>query len=200
MRLTNSSTSSGLDADFVLDAGKSAEFGLDDDAVIMGILHDLTGQGDIILKALGGSVDHNGGEAAVDAGFAELERVAVVKVQRDGDLGVLDDGGLYQLHQIGVVGIGARTLGDLQDNGALELTGRFGDTLNDLHIIDVERADGVSTVIGFREHFFRRYQWHFTKSPFLFHSARCIFVKNASLQIIVLIISSNISIIKKHIS
>ena len=124
----------------------------------------------------------------------------MVKVQRDGDLGVFNDGGFNQLDQIGVVGIGARTLGDLQDNGALELPCRLGDTLNDFHIVDVERADGVSPVVGFREHFFRRYQWHFTKSPFLFHSARYIFVQNASLQIIVLIISSNISIIKKHIS
>ena len=124
----------------------------------------------------------------------------MVEVERDGDLGILDNGGLDQLDKIGVVGIGARALGDLQDNGALELSCRLGDSLNDLHIVDVERADGVSTVIGLREHFFCRYQWHFTKSPFLFHSERYIFVQNASLQIIVLIISSNISIIKKHIS
>ena len=53
-----------------------------------------------------------------------LEVGAVVQMQGDGDVRALDDGSLDQLHQIGVVGIGARALGNLQDDGSLHLAGR----------------------------------------------------------------------------
>ena len=147
-----------LDTNFILDAGKRAQLGLDDDAVIMSILHDLTGQGDVIFKALGRGVDHNGGKAAVNAGFAELEGIAVVKMKGNGNLRVFDNGCFNELDQIGVICISARALGYLQDDGALQLPCRFGDALNDFHIVDVERADGVSPVISFLEHLFRRYK------------------------------------------
>ena len=160
------------DVHLVLHAGQRAELSLDDDAVIVGVLDDLARQGDVVLEALGGSVDHNGGKAAVDAGFAELEGIAVVKMQRNGDLRILDDGRLDQLDQIGMVRIGARTLRNLKDNGALQLSRSLGNALNDLHIVDVERADGVSPVIGFREHFFCRNKCHFPFSPFLKHYER----------------------------
>ena len=81
-------------------------------------------------------------------------------MQRDGDIGALDHSGLHQLHQIGVVGIGAGALGHLQDQGSLLLLSSLGDTLNDLHVVDIERADSVSAVIGLFEHFSGRYQWH----------------------------------------
>ena len=41
------------------------------------------------------------------------------RCRHDGDVGALDDSGLHQLHQIGVVGIGAGALGHLEDQGAL---------------------------------------------------------------------------------
>ena len=88
-----------------------------------------------------------------------LKAVAVVQVQADGQAG-LNDGGLHQLDQIGVVGIGAGALGDLEDQGSVDLFGRFGDALDDLHVVDIERADGVTAVIGLLEHFGGGYQWH----------------------------------------
>jgi hypothetical protein len=39
-----------LDIDGILNAGQCAQLGLNDDAVIVGILHDLAGQRDIVLK------------------------------------------------------------------------------------------------------------------------------------------------------
>ena len=115
----------GGDLDLVLDAGQSAQLGLDDHAVVVGILNDLAGDRDVLLKGLGGAVDHDGGEAAVDAGLAGLEVGAVVQMQGDGQIsGSLDDSSLDQLHQVGVVGVGAGALGDLQDHGSLLLAGR----------------------------------------------------------------------------
>ena len=126
----------------------------------MGILDDLAGQGDVVLEAVGGAVDHDGGEAAVDAALAGLEVGAVIQMQDDGDIRVLDDGSLDQLHQIGVVGIGAGALGNLQDHGSVLLLASLGNALHDLHIVDVERADGIAAIIGFLEHFSRSNQWH----------------------------------------
>ena len=121
-------------------------------------------------------------------------------MQGDGDLRILDNGGLDQLYQIGVIGISARSLGHLQDHGAFQFARGLGDALNDLHIIDVECADRVSAVISFPEHFFRCYQRHFSILPFSFFMQYAFLVKIAYLQINNLIISSNKVIIKKYIS
>ena len=75
------------DLDLVLDAGEGAELGLDHHAVVVGVLNDLLGDLDVLGKGLGGGVDHDGGEAAVDAGLAGLKVRAVVQVQHDGDVG-----------------------------------------------------------------------------------------------------------------
>ena len=75
------------DLDLVLDAGQSAQLGLDHNAVIVGILHDLLGDLDVLGKGLAGSVDHDGGEATVNAALAGLEVRAVVQMQNDGDIG-----------------------------------------------------------------------------------------------------------------
>jgi hypothetical protein len=47
----------------------------------------------------------------------------------------------------------ARALGDLQDQRSPQILRGFGDALDDLHIVDVERADGVSARIRLFEHF-----------------------------------------------
>ena len=149
----------GRHIDLVLHACQSAQLGLHHYAVVVGILHHLLGDLDVLLKGLGGGIDHHGGETAVHAGLAQLEAVAVVQVQADRQAG-LSDGGLYQLDQIGMVSIGPSTLGDLEDQGGVDLFGRLGDPLDDLHVVDIERADSVSAVIGLFEHFSGRYQWH----------------------------------------
>ena len=91
------------DLHFVLDAGQRAELRLDDDAAVMRVLNDLLGDLDVLCERLGGGVDHNGGEAAVDAGLAGLEVGAVVQMQNDGDIGAANYGSLDQLDQIVVV-------------------------------------------------------------------------------------------------
>ena len=44
--------------------------------------------------------------------------------------------------------------------GALHLLAGLGDALHDLHIVDVEGADGVAAVIGLLKHFLGCYQCH----------------------------------------
>ena len=127
--------------------------------MVVRIFDNLAGDADVLLKGFAALVNHDGGKAAVDAAFAQLKAVAMVQMEADGETG-LDDGGLDQLHQIGVIGIGTGTLADLQDQRSIEVLGSLCDALHDLHIVDIERADGIAAVIGLFEHFFRCYQWH----------------------------------------
>ena len=106
------------------------------DAVVVRVLDDLLGDLDVLCEGLGGSVDHDGGKAAVDAGLTGLKIRAVVQMQGDGDVGALDDGRLHQLHQIGVVGVGPGALGHLENQGGLQIPGGLGDAL-DLSVIHI---------------------------------------------------------------
>ena len=152
------------DVDIVLDAGQTAELTLDNDTLGVGILNDLAGQSDVVLEGMLGTVDHNGGEAAVDAGLADLEVLTVVKVDADGQVGVLN-GSLDELHQVNVLGVLAGAGGNLQDKSGVKLLGSLGDALDDLHVVDVESADGVAVGIGVLEHFFAGNQSHDSTSP-----------------------------------
>ena len=78
----------------------------------------------------------------------------MVQVDADGQPRVLH-GGLDELHEIDMLGIFPGPGGDLEDQGGTHLGGGFRDALDDLHIIDVERADGIAALVGIAEHFGR---------------------------------------------
>ncbi len=59
-----------------------------------------------------------------------------------------------------MVRVGAGTLGNLKNDGSVFLLAGLGDALHDLHVVDVERADGVAAVIRLLEHFGRGNEWH----------------------------------------
>lgn len=60
--------------------------------MLVGVIDDLLGDLDVFLEALVRGVDHDGGEAFVDALLAELEGVAMVEVHRDWNRGNADGG------------------------------------------------------------------------------------------------------------
>ena len=102
-----------LGRNLILDAGQYAQLALDGNVELVGIVYDLLGEGYVLLIGQRRTVDHNRREAHVDAALAELERVAVIEVQADGDvlsqlLGILD-GTLSHVTQQGLVGVLART-------------------------------------------------------------------------------------------
>ena len=149
----------GRDLDLVLNAGKGTKLSLDDDAVVVRVGNDLSGDLDILGKGFGGSIDHDGGEAAVDAALAQLKAVTVVEMDTYGKVKAcilfrILNCCLDELHQVDVVGVLACALGDLQDQRCALLDGGVADALNDLHVVHVESTDGVAAVIGLAEHFF----------------------------------------------
>ena len=148
------------DLHIILHTGQGTQLRLDHHAMVVGVLNDLLGDGNILLEGLGAGIDHHGGETTVDAGLTGLKIGAVIQMQSDGNIGALDHSGLHQLHQIGVVGIGTSALGHLQDQGSLLLLSGLGDALNDFHVVDIEGTDGIPAVIGLFEHFSRGNQWH----------------------------------------
>ena len=62
------------------------------------------------------------------------------------------NGCLCQRHEVRRLGVLPRACGDLQDDGGLNLTCCLGDRLHDLHVVDVEGADGVTAGIRLFEH------------------------------------------------
>ena len=149
----------GGNRNLVLNAGQRAQLGLDGDTMIVSVLNDLLGDLNILSKGLGRGVDHNGSKAAIDTALTGLEAVTMIQMQRDGQAG-FDNGSLNELSQVGVVGIGAGTLGNLQDQGSLDFQGGLGDALNNFHVVDVESADGVAALISLLKHLSSVDQWH----------------------------------------
>ena len=143
----------------VLDARELSKLALNDDAMRMGVLDDALRKFDVLLEAQVRAVDHDGGEAVVDTGFACLEIRAVVEMQGDGQI-LAFERSLYEVLEVGGLRILSRTGGSLQDDGGFQCSRRFGDALDDLHVVDVEGADGVAALVGFLEHFFCSDEWH----------------------------------------
>ena len=153
--------------DRVFDARELAELGLDDDAPVVRVSDDFFRDLDVFGERVVRRVDHDGSKAVVDGGLARFEVGAVVKVHDDGDVRRFHRG-LDEVFEVDGVRIFARTCGNLQDQGGLAFLARFNDSLNGLHVVDVERADSIAAFIGFFEHFGRCNQRHDMIPPIKF--------------------------------
>ena len=136
----------------VLYARELAQLALNDHAVSVSVFNYLFGKGNVVLEGVLGAVDHNGGEAAVDAGLADIEICAVVKVKSEVNAAVLYCS-LGKTEQVCGLCIFACAGRDLKDDGGFFLSRRLGYRLDYFHVVDVERADGVTALICLPEHF-----------------------------------------------
>ena len=142
-----------LGRDVFLDPGKAAQLGFHPYAVVVGVFHDPLGHGDVLFKGMVRTVDHHGGEAAVHAGLADVEIRAVIQMEHNREIG-FQQTGLNELHNIMLSSILAGPGGNLEDERGLFLGSRLHDSLNDFHVVDVERADGIVAFIRFLKPFF----------------------------------------------
>lgn len=94
------------------------------------------------------AVNHNGGEAAVDAGFADIKIFAVVQMQADRQTGVFDCC-FNQLHQVDVVSVFAGAGTYLQNQRGFFLLCCSNDTLDDFHVVDVEGTNSIVAFVSF---------------------------------------------------
>ena len=149
--------------DVILNACKHAKLALNYYTVSVCIFNYLFGKCNVILEAVVRAVDHNRRKATVNAGFANIEICTVVKVKCEINAAVLNCRA-RKPHKVCVLCILACACGNLKNNGGLFLGSSLGDSLDYLHIIDVEGTDSVSALVSLLEHFLRCYKCHF-KSP-----------------------------------
>jgi len=123
------------------------------------VFHDLARDFSILLEGFVAGVNHHAGETLVNALFAQVESVAVVQVDGDGDVGQADRR-LDEFLEINGVGVLAGALGNLENQRRLFLFAGFYDGLDELHVVDVECAQGVFTLQRLRKQFFCMCQWH----------------------------------------
>ena len=147
------------DNHLVLHTGQCAQLCLDNNAVIMGVLHYLTGNLNIFIERLGRSVNHNGGEPIFDALLTSFKGVAVIQMQGDGQSS-FNFCRLNQLDKISGIGIAHGTGRDLEDHRSTALFCRLCNSLDNLHIVGIEGTDGVTALVGLAEHFGRRDKRH----------------------------------------
>ncbi len=140
-----------LDLDIFLDAAEHTEFGLDGDALGVGLVYHALGNLDVLLERIVGGVDHDGAEEpGIDAVITGL-LVPVVEMHREDGLwenlaSRADDGLEHAL-----VGVAARALGNLDDEGGFRIDRAFEEAHGLLGVVDVVGADGVFSVGVFEE-------------------------------------------------
>ena len=76
----------------------------------------------------------------------------MIEVKDDRDLRMKLDSCLDKLYKIDGVGVLSCAGGSLEDQGGSQLGSCLGNTLNDLHVVDVESSDSIAAVIGLFEH------------------------------------------------
>ena len=108
---------------------------------------------DILFKRFGGSVDHDRGESVIDTRLTCFKGITMVQMENDRKTG-FDDSSFNQFYQVGTVSVGTGAFGNLQDNRSVAFLRSFCDSLDDLHVVDIESTDSVSAFVGFFEHFF----------------------------------------------
>ena len=120
----------------------------------MCVFYNATSQFNVFFKWEFGTVDHNGGEAAVNTGFADLEVFAVVEVETNVKTRIFHCS-FNEFHQVDVFCIFACTCRYLQNKRRFFYLNSFDDTLDDLNVVYVEGTDCILAFVGFLEHFFR---------------------------------------------
>ena len=151
----------------MLGADEFAQFSFDHAVMFVGVIDDFAAEFHIFFKRLVAAIDHHTGEPFVDAFFAEPEAVAVVEV--DGDREIREaHRRCDQFFEVDRIGILAGPAGNLQHYRSFFFFAGLDDGLKQLHIIDVESAQGVFALEGLREELFGVTEWHIQVSKILF--------------------------------
>ncbi len=142
---------------FVLNACENAELAFNGYVELMSVVNNFLGEGNVFLVGEVRTVDHNGREAVVDAGFAKLEAVTVVEVEAD--LGIfpaeflsVSNSTLSHVAQESSVGIVACAFRNLEDNGRFLFSRSLDDGLELFHVIEVKGRNGISALDGLGKH------------------------------------------------
>jgi len=155
----------GADAVFLagvagFQVAQAAEFAFHGHAHLVGHLHHLAGDIDVVVEAGGGlavfhqrAVHHHRAEAQVNGAGADLGAGAVVLVHHQGDVRVGLGGGLDQVLDEGLTSILAGASAGLQDDRGAHFVGGGHHGLHLLEVVDVESRNAVAVGSGVVEQF-----------------------------------------------
>ena len=79
--------------------------GFDDYAGRVGDSDGFLGEVDVFFIGMVAAIDHDGGVAVIDALLDEIDGVAVIAVDGDGEFGVIFDGGVDDVLEIANIGV-----------------------------------------------------------------------------------------------
>ena len=144
-------------------AGQHTQLALYGHVELMGVFHHLLRQRYVFLIREVRTVDHHRRESHVHTRLAEFERIAVVQVKHDFRMGTTQffcifHSALGHIAKQSLVGIVTCALRHLQNHRRFGFDGSLDDGLKLLHVVEVERGDGVSPLDGAGEHFARVHQ------------------------------------------
>ena len=135
------------------------QFALDDTVVFLRVFNDSFAQSDVFFEREMTAVDHDAGKTLVDTFLAQIERITVIEMHCDRDVGKADSR-FDEFLEINGVGVLARALGNLEHDRSFFLLAGLDNGLEQLHVVHVEGADGVFAFECFDEEFSGVCQWH----------------------------------------
>jgi len=110
--------------------------------MFVSIIDDFARDFDVFVERLVTGVNHHAGEPFIDALLAKFEGIAVVQMNRDGDIRQAD-GSFDELFEVNRVGVLASPFGNLELDGGFFLFERLNDGKEQLHVVGVEGAQRV---------------------------------------------------------
>ncbi len=152
----------------VLDAADGTDLGLDGQAFVVSVLNQFLGLGNVLVDGVVRTVEHDGGEAGIDAGLGALVG-AVIQVQShgDGDAQALIHGADHGGDGLETGHILTGALGNTQDDRAVHGLSLEQDALGPFQVVDVELPDAVMAVTSLEQHIGCVYQ-HNKNLPAIF--------------------------------
>ena len=138
-----------------LDTAQGAKFAFHRDAVGMRHLYGTPSDVYVAVETARGlpiwfkrTVQHDRREPEVDGRPDHVQLVPMVEMQGDFEVWVLLNRRFHQLLEVDQVGVPQGTFGGLDDDRGVGLTRCAHDSLDLLHVVDVERADAIATALG----------------------------------------------------
>ena len=118
------------------------QLAFDDTIVLMGIIDDLPADLDVFIERLVAGIDHHAGKAFIDALLAQVERIAMIQMNGNGNIGQADRR-LDQFFQINGVGILAGAFGNLEHHRRFFLFASLHNRLEQFHVVHVKCAQRI---------------------------------------------------------
>ena len=127
--------------------------------VLVGVVDDLTADLDILFERFVGGINHDTRKALINALLAQIKGVPVIEMNRQRD-GREADRRFDELLEINRMRVITGTARNLEHHWRLFFLAGLDDGLRHLHVVHVERAEGVLAFQGLGEQIVGMCEWH----------------------------------------